>query len=186
MHLAPGGEASPGTRVCLIVTWKVKGGAMLRRLLIVFVLLAFVVPAYAADDMAKALNDILLQGPTNGNWQIKAAAVNKWIKEGKKDFLVVDVRMNPKEYAGGHIPGAIFVPYNKVLLPENLKKYPKDKKIILACVTGQTQNLPVLALRALGYDARTISFGHTAWIKGYFGGKIMGGAMRGAKYPLEK
>ncbi len=160
---------------------------MLRRLLIVFVLLAFVVvPAYAVDDMAKALNSVLLQAPSNGNWQIKAAEVNKWIKEGKKDFLVVDVRLNPKEYAGGHIPGAIHIPYHKILEPANLKKLPKDKKIILVCVTGQTQNLPVLALRALGYNARTISFGHVAWIKGYYGGKIMGGAMRGAGFPLKK
>ncbi len=159
---------------------------MLKRIMIVLVLICFAVPVYAGDDLAKKLNSVLKQGPSQGNWQIKAAQVAGWIKEGKKDFQIIDVRMNPKEYKGGHIPGAIHIPYNKVLEPANLKKLSKDKKVILVCVTGQTQNLPVLALRVLGYDARTISFGHVAWIKGYYGGKIMSGAMRGAKFPLQK
>ncbi len=110
----------------------------------------------------------------------------KWIQEGKKDFQVVDVRLNPKEYASGHIPGAIYIPYHKILEPANLKKLHKDKKIILVCVTGQTQNLPVLALRLLGYDARTVSFGHAAWIKGYYGGRIMSGAIKAARHPITK
>ena len=159
---------------------------MLKRIMIVLVLICFAVPVYAGDDLAKKLNSVLKQGPSQGNWQIKAAQVAGWIKEGKKDFQIIDVRMNPKEYKGGHIPGAIHIPYNKVLEPANLKKLSKDKKVILVCVTGQTQNLPVLALRVLGYDARTLSFGHVAWIKGYYGGKIMSGAMRGAKFPLQK
>ncbi len=162
----------------------------MRRVLIIAVLLLLVLPAYAfGNDMAAKLNSVLLKAPTQGHWQIKAAEVAQWIKDGKKDFLVVDVRPNPKEYPNGHIPGSIYIPYNEILKPENLKKLPKDKKIILVCVTGQTQNLPVLALRALGYDARTMSFGYTSWVKGYFGGKLMQGAMAGSakgNYPLEK
>lgn len=161
----------------------------MRRVLLIAVLLLLVVPAYAGDDMAAKLNSVLLKAPSEGNWQVKAAEVAQWIKEGKKDFLVVDVRPNPKEYPGGHIPGSIYIPYNQILKPENLGKLPKDKMIILVCVTGQTQNLPVLALRTLGYDARTMSFGYTSWIKGYFGGKLMQGAIAGAaknNYPLEK
>ncbi len=155
----------------------------------VLVLLLFAVPAHAGSDMAARLNAELLKAPQQGHWQVKAAQVAQWISEGRKDFLVVDVRPNPMEYKGGHIPGSIYIRYNEVLKPENLRKLPKDKKIILVCVTGQTQNLPVLALRALGYDARTMSFGYTSWIKGYYGGRIMGGAMGGAakaNYPLAK
>ncbi len=159
---------------------------MLKRIVVVLVLICFAVPVYAGDDIAKKLNSILLQGPKNGNWQIKAADVAKWIQEGKKDFQVVDVRLNPKEYASGHVPGAIYIPYHKILEPANLKKLHKDKKIILVCVTGQTQNLPVLALRLLGYDARTVSFGHAAWIKGYYGGRIMSGAIKAARHPITK
>jgi rhodanese-related sulfurtransferase len=161
----------------------------MRRVLTIAVVLLLVLPAYAGDDMAAKLNSVLLKAPSEGHWQVKAAEVAQWIKEGKKDFLVVDVRPNPKEYPKGHIPGSIYISYSQILKPDNLKKLPKDKKIILVCVTGQTQNLPVLALRALGYDARTMKFGYSSWIKGYFGGKIMQGAIAGAaknNYPLEK
>jgi len=163
----------------------------MRRVLIltVAVLIFMSVPAFAADDMAAKLNAVLLKGPAEGNWQVKPADVAQWIKEGKKDFLVVDVRPNPAEYPQGHIPGSIYIPYNEILKPDNLAKLPKDKKVVLVCVTGQTQNLPVVALRALGYDARTMQFGYAAWIKGYFGAKLMQDAINAAataNYPLVK
>jgi rhodanese-related sulfurtransferase len=162
----------------------------MKRLIFICLAALLLLPSVAgADDMAKKLNAVLLKAKEEGHWQVKAAEVAQWIKEGKKDFIVVDVRPNGEEFKKGHMPGAIYISYNEILKPENLKKLPRNKKIILVCVTGQTQNLPVLSLRALGYDARTMSFGHTAWIKGYYGGQIMRGAMKGAaenNYPLEK
>lgn len=161
----------------------------MKRLVVVLLALCLAAPLYAADDMAARLGAVLEKGPAEGNWQVRAADLAQWISEGRKGFQVVDVRLNPQEYRAGHIPGAIYIPYNTILKPENLARLPKDKTLVLACVTGQTQNLPVLALRALGYDARTLSFGHTSWIKGYFGGNIMQGAIAGAangNYPVEK
>lgn len=151
--------------------------------------IALAVPAFAADDMAKKLNEVLMKGPAEGHWQVKADDVAAWIKEKKKDFLVVDVRPTPPGQQGGRIPGSIYIPYGELLKPENLKKLPKDKKLILVCVTGQTQNLPVVALRVLGYDARTMSFGHAAWIKDYLGAQLMQQAIQNAatkNFPLEK
>ena len=162
----------------------------MKRLIVLSLAVLLFLPTIAhADDMAAKLNAMLLTAASEGNWQVTAADVAKWIKEGRKDFQVVDVRPNPAEYKQGHIPGAIYIPYNQILMPKNLAKLPKDKMIILACVTGQTQNLPVLALRTLGYDARTIKFGHISWIKGYFGGNLVRAAIRGAaqnNYPLVK
>ncbi|GAB4389601.1 MAG: hypothetical protein Kow0025_15960 [Thermodesulfovibrionales bacterium] len=161
----------------------------MKRLVIILLALSLAAPLYAADDMAARLNAVLVKAAAEGNWQVKAADLAQWIKEGRKDFQVVDVRANPQEYQAGHIPGAIFIPYNTILQPENLAKLPKDRTLVLVCVTGQTQNLPIVALRALGYDARTLSFGHASWIKGYFGGQLMQGAIAGAasgNYPLEK
>lgn len=153
------------------------------------VALALVVPAYAADDLAAKLNAVLAKGPAEGHWQVKADDVAAWIKAKKTDFLVVDVRPTPPGQQGGKIPGSIYIPYHEILKAENLKKLPKDKKVILACVTGQTQNLPVVALRALGYDARTMSFGMSSWIKGYLGAQIMQQAIQNAaakNFPVEK
>ncbi len=155
-------------------------------ILTVFFAIALIVPAaFGADDLAKKLNEILVKAPSEGHWQIKAADLNKMITEKKTDFVVVDVRPTPPGQQGGKIAGSVYIPYNEILKPENLKKLPKDKKLILVCVTGQTQNLPVVALRALGYNAYTLSFGMSSWAKGYLGAGVMQGAIGGANYPVE-
>ncbi len=151
---------------------------------------AFTIPAApAADDMAAKLNAVLSKGPETKFWQITADEMMAMINAKKTDFVIVDVRPNPAEYTQGHIPGSIQITVQDIFKPENLKKLPKNKKVILVCVTGQTQNLPVVGLRALGYDAYTMAFGHAAWIKGYRGGQIMQEAIQGAaskNYPIVK
>jgi len=145
--------------------------------------------ASAADDMAAKLNAVLSKGTETKFWQITADEVMAMINEKKSDFVIVDVRPNPAEYGEGHIPGSIQITVQDIFKPENLKKLPKNKKVILACVTGQTQNLPIVGLRALGYDAYTMAFGYSAWIKGYRGGQMMQGAIQGAaskNYPIVK
>ena len=157
-------------------------------LFVAAILLALIsVPeGHATDDLAKKFNDVLSQAQANNGWQIKAADVYTMITEKKQDFQIVDVRPVPPGQQGGKIAGSIFIPYYDIMKPENLAKLPKDKKLILACVTGQTQNLPIVALRVLGYDAYTMSFGMSSWIKGYFGGNLMQGALAGANYPVEQ
>jgi rhodanese-related sulfurtransferase len=145
--------------------------------------------ASAADDMAKKLNDVLSKGPEAMFWIFTADDVLAMINAKKTDFIIVDVRPNPAEFGEGHIPGSIQISVQDIFKPENLKKLPKNKKVILACVTGQTQNLPVVGLRALGYDAYTMRFGYSAWIKGYIGGQRMQEAIQGAaskNYPIAK
>lgn len=150
---------------------------------------AIAVPAASADDMANKLNAVLSQGPQAKFWQVTADDVLAMINAKKSDFVIVDVRPNPAEFGGGHIPGAIQISVQDIFKPENLKKLPKNKKVILACVTGQTQNLPVIGLRALGYDAYTMAFGYAAWLKGYHGAEKMQAAIQGAaskNYPVAK
>ncbi|HTG00923.1 MAG TPA: rhodanese-like domain-containing protein [Nitrospirota bacterium] len=143
----------------------------------------------ASDSMANKLNEVLLQAQSQKDWQTSADDVFTMIKEKKTDFLIVDVRPNPQEYKTAHIVGSISIPHFEILKPENLAKLPKGKKIILVCATGQTCNLPIVALRALGYDVYSMRFGYTAWIKDYRGAKLMQDAIQGAatkNYPVEK
>lgn len=145
--------------------------------------------SYAADDMAAKLNTVLSKAAAEKFWQVSADDVKAMIDSKKTDFLVVDVRPDPNMFKAGHISGAIFIPVQDILKPESLKKLPKDKKVILVCVTGQTQNLPVVALRALGYNALTMKFGMAAWDKNSLGFKFMKEAISGAEkknYPLQK
>jgi rhodanese-related sulfurtransferase len=156
---------------------------------VVLSLMLAVSTALAADTMASKLNKVLSGAAAEKFWQVSAEDVKAMIDAKKTDFVIVDVRPAPSLYQGGHIPGAIYIPTQGVLEPENLKKLPKDKRIILVCVTGQTQNLPVVALRALGYDAWTMKFGMASWDKNSVGVKFMKEALQGAEtndYPLVK
>jgi rhodanese-related sulfurtransferase len=150
----------------------------------IFMAFMLVPEAKSADDLAKKFNDVLSQAQSQKDWQISAANVYKMIQEKRQDFLIVDVRPVPPGQMNGKIAGSIFIPYYEIMKPENLQKLPKDKKLILACVTGQTQNLPIVALRVLGYDAYTMAFGMTSWIRGYFGANFMQRAIAGANYPV--
>lgn len=145
--------------------------------------------AFAADDLAARLQAVLANGQETAFWQVSADDVHEMIKAKKTDFVVVDVRPSANEYKEGHIPGAIQIQVQDMFKPASLKKLPKDKMVILMCGTGQVQNLPVLGLRALGYDARLIAFGYTAWAKGYRGGQRMQDTIQNAadmNYPIDK
>ncbi|MDI6744124.1 MAG: rhodanese-like domain-containing protein [Thermodesulfovibrionales bacterium] len=160
-----------------------------RVLIVLAITIAVLLLVFAQDDIAKRMSEVLIKGLEEGHWQVTSDEVYMWIKTKQTDFLVVDVRPNPSEYKEGHIPGAIHISYNEILKPENLGKLPKDKKIILVCVTGQVQNLPVVSLRVLGYDAYTMAFGHASWIKNYRAGEAMKKAIEKAatkNYPVEK
>ncbi len=158
-------------------------------LVVVFAAAVAIPAAHSADDMAGKLSAVLSTAPQAKFWQVSADDVLAMITAKKTDFVIVDVRPNPAEFGGGHIPGSIQISVQDIFKPENLKKLPKNKKVILACVTGQTQNLPVVGLRALGYDAYTMAFGYAAWLKGYHGADKMQAAIQGAaakNYPVQK
>lgn len=165
----------------------------MRKILVILGIVALAatiaVPSFGADNMATKLNAVMSKATEMKFWQVKADDVLAMINAKSNNFVIVDVRPNPAEYGEGHIPGAIQITVQDIFKPENLKKIPKDKKVILVCVTGQTQNLPVVGLRALGYDAYTMAFGYSAWTKNYRGGQLMQEAIQNAavkNYPLQK
>lgn len=150
---------------------------------------AFVPGAMAEELSVAKLNTVLAEGQSKAFWQVKADDVADWIKQKKTDFVVVDVRPNPADYKEGHIPGAIQISVQNILAPENLAKLPKNKKLVLACVTGQVQNLPIVILRAMGYDANTMTYGYVSWLPGSKGTVKMQEAVKNAeakKFPMVK
>ncbi|MBE9044023.1 rhodanese-like domain-containing protein [Pleurocapsales cyanobacterium LEGE 10410] len=76
--------------------------------------------------------------------------INKVKALGKEQqALLIDVR-EPKEYASGHIPGAVNLPLRS--LTDNLDQIPKNRPTILYCSTGYRTAMGVMALQMLGYD----------------------------------
>ncbi len=162
----------------------------LKIILGLLLVLAIAVPAYANDSgMAAKANEAIKDAPNNINFHVGADDVYMWIKMKKTDFQVIDVRMDKQDFDSGHIPGAIFIPYNEVFKPENLKKIPKDKKIVIVCQMGATAALTVVPLRMLGYDAYSMLVGMSGWLKDYPVAQYIQGlidAPKSKNYPMEK
>ena len=103
-------------------------------------------------------------------------------RQAKKDqsLFVLDVR-TPEEYAAGHVPGAVNVPYDQVA--SHLAEIPKDKDVVLYCRSGRRTGLAAEVLEANGYT----KLGHLqgdmqAWLQD--GRPVEGGdATRPAKSP---
>lgn len=100
----------------------------------------------------------------NDYYDVTAEEVALRIKGGKKDFVVIDVRVpKDKKYDLGHVPGATFVDILDVAKAATLARLPRDKEIIVHCDTGQQQNKAVTALRLLGFNAYGMKWGYMAW-----------------------
>jgi rhodanese-related sulfurtransferase len=123
--------------------------------------------ALTAEEYAvvqKLGNEYLASLPDKNYYEFLAEDVAKMIREGRTDFVIVDVRVpKEKKYDVGHLPNAIFIAAQDVAKPENLAKLPKDRKVIVHCDTGQQQNKVLTVLRLLGYDAYAMKWGYMAW-----------------------
>ncbi len=94
------------------------------------------------------------QGPT-----ISAADVyNNVVVAKDPDYFVLSIR-SPDHYAKGHVEGSINIPWREIAKEENLKKLPKDKKIVVVCYTGHTASQTTMFLNLLGYEAYAMKFG---------------------------
>lgn len=72
----------------------------------------------------------------------------KGLLDTHKKFFLVDVR-EPKEYAGGHIPGAVNVPLSRI--PEEASGWSRDREIYVVCGSGQRSVLAARRLMAMGF-----------------------------------
>jgi rhodanese-related sulfurtransferase len=97
---------------------------------------------------------------------ISADALFENLNDGDEsnDPVVLSVR-KPEDYAKGHIPGAINIPWTQLGDPEMLAKLPPDKPIVTYCYTGHTGQIAATLLSVLGYDATNLKFGMMGWSK---------------------
>ena len=69
-------------------------------------------------------------------------------QQAHADLYVLDVR-SPEEYAGGHVPGAVNIPYDQIT--SRLAEVPKDKDVVLYCRSGRRAGIAADVLAANGY-----------------------------------
>lgn len=61
---------------------------------------------------------------------------------------VLDVR-SPEEYASGHVPGAVNIPYDQIAA--RMAEVPKDKDVVLYCKSGRRAGIAAEVLAGQGY-----------------------------------
>ena len=83
-------------------------------------------------------------------------------KDGGKGVFVVSIQ-RPEDYALGHVPGAINIPFNQIASKESLSKLPTDRKIVVVCYIGHMAASATLMLNQLGYEAYDLRFGTLGW-----------------------
>ncbi|WP_312932154.1 rhodanese-like domain-containing protein [Pseudomonas sp.] len=101
------------------------------------------------------LNELRRGGKSLSNGQL-TALVNA------DNGVVIDVR-NAKEYAAGHIVGALNIPHDKLLgRTTELEKH-KGKTLILVDAMGQQAGTLCRELLKAGFDAARLSGGVSSW-----------------------
>jgi NADPH-dependent 2,4-dienoyl-CoA reductase/sulfur reductase-like enzyme/rhodanese-related sulfurtransferase len=75
-------------------------------------------------------------------------------------WAVLDVR-TPKEFAAGHIPGAVNIPVDE--LRSRLSELPRDRKVLAYCQVGQRGYLATRILLQSGFQAANLSGGYRTY-----------------------
>jgi phage shock protein E len=96
-------------------------------------------PQAAAAQQAAAAPQVAQVSP--------AALVEMQAKEDSR-LLLLDVR-TPEEFAAGHVPGAVNIPYDQ--LATRLGEIPRGDEVVLYCHSGRRAGLAVEVLAANGY-----------------------------------
>ena len=76
--------------------------------------------------------------------------------------FILDVR-DDETYLNGHICGTAHVFWKDVFKPENLKRLPPDRKVLVYSDTGHEAGMVAALLNLLGYDAINLKWGITGW-----------------------
>ena len=69
-------------------------------------------------------------------------------QKGDDATYVLDVR-SPEEYASGHVPGAVNIPYDQIAA--RMAEVPKDKDVVLYCKSGRRAGIAAEVLAGQGY-----------------------------------
>jgi rhodanese-related sulfurtransferase len=85
----------------------------------------------------------------------READLAQLIDRGSGGYVLLDVR-SPAEYASGHIPTAVNIPYDTI--GPNSLAADKGELVITYCVSGRRASIAETTLRSLGYT-NVVNFG---------------------------
>jgi phage shock protein E len=117
-------------------------------------LLLSIAPALLAPALAAA--EAAVAGVKSG--LVDGATAKSLAAAGAK---VVDVR-TAEEFASGHVPGAINIPYDQIARRAS-EIGPPSTRVVLYCGTGRRSGIAVEALQKAGYEKLYDLRSVTAW-----------------------
>jgi len=80
----------------------------------------------------------------------------------KDSYTIIDIR-DGDAFNYGHITGAVNIPSHEI--DGQITQFPKTKKLVIYCRSGQASPAVVEKLRTNGYQAYNLSGGYFAWLK---------------------
>ncbi len=86
----------------------------------------------------------------------------RWIIEGRKDFVLIDIR-SADDFAAGHIDSAEHIPLTELVSSQHEPALPKDRKLVLYSQGSELAAQAVVLLRLSGYDANLLLGGYNFW-----------------------
>ncbi|HHB76039.1 MAG TPA: rhodanese-like domain-containing protein [Desulfobulbus sp.] len=121
-------------------------------------------PRYKQAVLARVGNSFLHAMPTD-RYSINMPAFVCALDKGADGYFLLDVR-EKREYASGHVTGAVNIPFREVA--DHLDQLPKPetgKKIIIICQTQHRANHVLVVLRELGFsNAYTLHHGYRSYL----------------------
>lgn len=91
---------------------------------------------------------------------VDAATARRLVAEGVK---VVDVR-TPAEYAAGHVPGAVNIPYDQ-MATRSAELGPPTTPLVLYCHSGRRSGIAVQTLRSKGFNRLYDLQAYDRWVE---------------------
>jgi rhodanese-related sulfurtransferase len=115
-------------------------------------------PSVTADSILMARQFAFLfqgvDGPQAGKalHLMKPAELVTRLKRGER-IIALDVR-TPAEAAvyGMTLPETLAIPINRLFMPENLRRVPRDRLVLVVCKSGTRATAAGTALRAVGFS----------------------------------
>jgi rhodanese-related sulfurtransferase len=104
------------------------------------------------------------QGVARGENMVTVQDLSHWIIQGRKDFVLLDLR-KPDAFAAGHIQGAQSMPMAELMSEAKLATLPAGQKVIVYSADSVEAAAATALLRVAGHDALAMGGGYDAWDK---------------------
>jgi len=131
---------------------------------LVALVLAMVILFLPAQDSKKYRFDprAIARSIEESEDHIDPGTISQWLIEGRRDFMLVDIR-GPEAFAAGHINGAENIPLSQLLQKDTLDELPKDKLMVIYSNGVSHAAQAWLVMKTAGFDSYMLEGGFNYW-----------------------